>query len=354
LRSWSFMKLSEFDFHLPEELIAQTPSPERGESRLLILDRSTGTIEHISFSSLPRYLQGHPIMVFNDTRVLPAKLEGTVGEQEKHIEALLVKEEKPGTWQVLMKGLKKYKPGQKLAFGKGNLEAEFLERKGDTALIRFTTNLNLANQLEEFGKMPLPHYIRRSSDDDAETERQDRERYQTVFAKHAGAIAAPTAGLHFTGELLDQLKSCAELVYLTLHVGPGTFQPVREEEDIRKHQMKEEYFNIPAETWNVLLKAKNEKRKIMTVGTTSTRVLESVNLDREEKSDVSGWTDRFIYPGQIFKNTDHLLTNFHLPKSTLFMLVCAFADPSLVHKAYKEAIQKKYRFFSYGDAMLIL
>jgi S-adenosylmethionine:tRNA ribosyltransferase-isomerase len=348
------MKLSDFDFHLPDELIAQTPSPQRGESRLLVLDRSTARIEHTSFSSLPRYLESRPVMVFNDTRVLPAKLEGTAGEQEKHIEALLVKEEKPGTWQVLMKGLKKYKPGQKLIFGKGNLEAEFVERRGDIALIRFAMNHGLGSKLEEFGKMPLPHYIRRSSNDDAETEQKDRERYQTVFARHTGAIAAPTAGLHFTGDLLGQLKSCAELVYLTLHVGPGTFLPVREEEDVRKHQMKEEYFNIPVETWNVLLKAKSENRKIITVGTTSTRVLESVELDREEKSDVSGWTDRFIYPGQMFKNTDHLLTNFHLPKSTLYMLVCTFAGPSLTRKAYQEAIQEKYRFFSYGDAMLIL
>ena len=348
------MRLSDFDFHLPDELIAQTPSPQRGESRLLVLDRTTGSVEHASFSSLPRYLEGYPIMVFNDTRVLPAKLEGTVGEQEKHIEALLVKEEKPGTWQVLMKGLKKYKPGQRLVFGKGNLEAEFIERKGDIAIIRFAMSHDLDSKLEEFGKMPLPHYIRRSSHDDAETEQQDRERYQTVFARHTGAIAAPTAGLHFTGELLDQLKSCAELVYLTLHVGPGTFQPVREDEDVRKHQMKEEYFNIPTETWNALLKAKNENRKIMTVGTTSTRVLESVELDREEKSDLSGWTDRFIYPGQTFENTGHLLTNFHLPKSTLYMLVCAFAGPALTRKAYQKAIQEKYRFFSYGDAMLIL
>ena len=231
--------------------------------------------------------------------------------------------------------------------------SEYLERKEDTALIRFAPGHGLDSQLEKFGKMPLPPYIRRSPHDDAKTEQQDRERYQTVFARHTGAIAAPTAGLHFTGELLDQLKGCAELVYLTLHVGPGTFQPVRDE-DIRKHQMKEEYFNIPAETWNAILKAKNENRKIMTVGTTTTRVLESLELNREVKSEVSGWTDRFIYPGQTFKNTNHLLTNFHLPKSTLYMLVCALAGSSLVHKAYQEAVQKKYRFFSYGDAMLIL
>ena len=347
------MKLSDFDFQLPDELIAQTPSPQRGESRLLVLNRSTQTIEHASFSDLPRYLKEHPVMVFNDTRVLPAKLEGTVGEQGKSIEILLVKEEKPGTWQVLMKDLKKYKPGQPLVFGKGNLEAEFVERKNDFGLIRFSSNSDIKDQLEKFGKMPLPHYIHRSSGDDADTEQQDRERYQTVFARNTGAIAAPTAGLHFTGEMLDQLADCAEAVYLTLHVGPGTFQPVRDE-DIRKHQMKEEYYNIPAETWSAILKAKNENRKIMAVGTTSTRVLESVELNREGKSDVSGWTDRFIYPGQTFQNTDHLLTNFHLPKSTLYMLVCTLAGPSLIQKAYQEAIQEKYRFFSYGDAMLIL
>lgn len=347
------MRLSDFDFQLPDELIAQIPSPQRGESRLLVLDRSTQTLEHTSFNALPRYLREYPVMVFNDTRVLPTKLEGTIGEQGKHIEVLLVNEEEPGTWQVLMKGLKKYKPGQKLIFGKGSLQAEFIGRKDDIAIIRFEQNQNIEDQLEKFGKMPLPHYIHRSSDDGADTEQQDRERYQTVFARHAGAIAAPTAGLHFTGEMLDQLANYAEPVYLTLHVGPGTFQPVRNE-DVRKHQMQKEHFKIPAKTWNAILKAKNEYRKIMAVGTTTTRVLESVELNRKEQSDISGWTDRFIYPGQTFKNTDHLLTNFHLPKSTLYMLVCALAGPSLIQKAYREAIRKKYRFFSYGDAMLIL
>jgi len=347
------VKLSDFDFQLPDKLIAQTPSPRRGESRLLVLDRSTKTIEHASFGDLPRYLENHPIMVFNDTRVLPAKLEGTVGEQGKSIEVLLVKEEKPGTWQALMKDLKKFKPGQKLIFGKGHLQAEYIGRKKDTALIRFLPDPDLEERLDKYGKMPLPPYIRRSHHDDAETEQQDRERYQTIFARHTGAIAAPTAGLHFTGELLERLKDYAELVYLTLHVGPGTFQPVREE-DIHKHQMMKEYFNIPAKTWNSIFNAKSENRKILTVGTTSTRVVESVAFDREEKNEVSGWTDRFIYPGQTFNNTDHLLTNFHLPKSTLYMLVCALADPLLTHKAYQEAIREKYRFFSYGDAMLIL
>ncbi len=347
------MKLSDFDFRLPDELIAQTPSPQRGESRLLVLDRSTATLEHASFGALPDYLRDYPLMVFNDTRVLPAKLEGTVDKQGRSIEILLVQEDGPGTWQVLMKDLKKYKPGQRLTFGDGNLHAEFVERKNDLALIRFSSNQDLAGQLEKFGKMPLPHYIHRAPGDDEDIEQLDRERYQTVFARHTGAIAAPTAGLHFTGEMFDQLKDCAEPVYLTLHVGPGTFQPVRVE-DVRKHKMKEEYFNIPAETWNSILRTKNENRKIRAVGTTTTRVLESVELNREEKSDVSGWTDRFIYPGQTFQNTDYLLTNFHLPKSTLYMLVCALAGHSMMQKAYKEAIQEKYRFFSYGDAMLIL
>jgi len=347
------MKLSDFDFQLPDELIAQSPSPQRGESRLLVLDRTTQTIEHTSFSDLPHYLKERPVMVFNDTRVLPAKLEGTTGKLGKNIEVLLVKEEEPGVWQALMKDLKKYKPGQQLLFGDGTLEAEFVARKDDLGLIRFPFNPDVKDQLDKFGKMPLPHYIHRSSDDDADTNQQDRERYQTVFARNTGAIAAPTAGLHFTGNMLDQLTDCAEPVYLTLHVGPGTFQPVRDE-DIRKHQMMKEYFNIPVPTWDVLLKAKTENRKIMAVGTTATRVLESVELNREEKSDVTGWTDRFIYPGQTFKNTDHLLTNFHLPKSTLYMLVSTLAGPSLIQKAYQEAIQKKYRFFSYGDAMLIL
>ena len=347
------MKLSDFDFQLPDELIAQTPSPQRGESRLLVLDRSTQTIEHASFSDLPRYLKERPIMVFNDTRVLPAKLEGTVGDQGRNIEVLLVKEEEPGTWLVLMKHLKKYKPGQPLVFGKGNLTAEFVERKNDLGVIRFPSNPDIKDQLEKFGKMPLPHYIHRSSDDHADTEQQDRERYQTVFARNTGAIAAPTAGLHFTGDMMDQLRDYAEPVYLTLHVGPGTFQPVRVD-DIGNHQMKKEYFNIPAATWNAILSAKSENRKVMAVGTTATRVLESVEFNRKENSDVTGWTDRFIYPGQAFKNTDHLLTNFHLPKSTLYMLVCTLAGSSLIQKAYQEAIQKKYRFFSYGDAMLIL
>ncbi|MDH5763752.1 MAG: tRNA preQ1(34) S-adenosylmethionine ribosyltransferase-isomerase QueA [Nitrospinota bacterium] len=347
------MKLSDFDFHLPKELIAQTPSPNRGESRLLVVDRATASIEHSTFGALPGYLEGHPVIAFNNTRVLPAKLFATLGEQGKSIEVLLVKEIEPGIWKAMMKNLKKLKPGQQLIFGTSGLQAVFVERLENIALIRFNTNEGFEAQLEQIGKMPLPHYIHRSPED-MDTEKLDRERYQTVFARHTGAIAAPTAGLHFTREMLDQLTKFAELLYLTLHVGPGTFQPVREEADVRNHQMMEEYFNIPVETWNGLLKAKRENRKIMAVGTTATRVLESVELKQEKKSDVSGWTDRFIYPGQTFNNTDHLLTNFHLPKSTLYMLVCALAGPMLMQKAYTEAIREKYRFFSYGDAMLIL
>lgn len=347
------MKLSDFDFQLPRELIAQTPSPKRGESRLLVLDRSTQSIEHTSFNALPDYLKENPIMVFNDTRVLPAKLEGTLADQGKPIEVLLIKKETPDTWEVLMKDLKKYKPGQRLVFGNGNLEAEFVERRQESGVIRFSPSPDLEHLLETYGKMPLPHYIHRSPGDGPSTGQLDRERYQTVFARNTGAIAAPTAGLHFTEEMLIRLMDCAEPAYLTLHVGTGTFQPVRVE-DIRQHQMKEEFYHIPRETWNTLQQAKILKRKIMAVGTTATRVLESVEFNREEKSDVSGWTDRFIYPGQTFRNTDHLLTNFHLPKSTLYMLACAFAGTSYIKNAYQEAVQAKYRFFSYGDAMLIL
>lgn len=347
------MKLSDFDFALPKELIAQKPSPKRGESRLLVLDRAAETIEHTSFSALPEFLNDSPVMVFNDTRVLPAKLEGTWTASGKTVEILLVTEETPGTWRVLMKHLKKLNPGQQLTFGDGALEAEYVGRQNDYGVIRFFSTEGLADQLETFGKMPLPHYIYRGPDTAADIDTLDRERYQTVFARQAGAVAAPTAGLHFTPDILNRLAPITEPVYLTLHVGPGTFQPVRVEE-IQDHRMLKEYYNIPVATWNALVKAKKNARKILAVGTTSTRVLESVELSQEEQSNVSGWSDRFIYPGQTFRNTDHLLTNFHLPKSTLYMLACAFAGSSLLRKAYQEAIQARYKFFSYGDAMLIV
>ena len=348
------MKLSDFDFELPKELIAQKPSLRRGESRLMVLDRSREAIEHTTFNTLPEYLKHSPLMVFNNTRVLPAKLEGIWTDNGKPVEILLVREENPGTWLVLMKNLKKFKPGERLCFGGGTLQAEFMGRQEDSGLVRFESPETLTDQLESVGKMPLPHYIDRSPGSaNADTDALDRERYQTVFAQKPGAIAAPTAGLHFTREMLDHLKAITDAVYLTLHVGPGTFQPVRVE-DIREHRMLEENYQIPVDTWNALWQAKKNARKILAVGTTSTRVLESVTLDRMEKKDVSGWSDRFLYPGQTFRNTDHLLTNFHLPKSTLYMLACGFAGSSLLKNAYKEAIQARYRFFSYGDAMLIL
>ncbi len=347
------MKLSDFDFDLPEELIAQKPSPERGESRLLVLDRSRASVEHTTFSRLPDYMSHSPVMVFNDTRVIPAKLPGTMEEDGKSIEILLVKEREPGTWEVLMKGIKKFKPGQRILFGKGELVAEFLQRHEDTALIRFGNTPDLDLRLHCLGKMPLPPYIRRSPRDPEEMDQLDRERYQTVFARQPGAIAAPTAGLHFNGNMMDQISESAEPVFLTLHVGVGTFQPVRSE-FIRDHTMEKEYYHIPGKTWNTIVEGKRNNRKIMAVGTTSTRVLESVVFDHVSEGDISGWTDRFIYPGQTFRNTDHLLTNFHLPKSTLYMLVCAFTGQSVIEHAYGEAIREKYKFFSYGDAMLIL
>jgi len=346
------MNLSDFDFNLPEELIAQTPPAQRGQSRLMIVERETGEIHHKTFSAFPEFLDSDPVVVFNDTRVLPAKLEGYKANQpDRKLEFLLVREVSPDQWHVLVKGLGKLKLGQKFQFGDGSLEGEFLGQDRDMGRVRFLPAGSLSTQLEKLGRMPLPHYIHRSPGDNLES--LDRERYQTVFAKTAGAIAAPTAGLHFNEHIMQKVRQRATTVFLTLHVGPGTFQPVRTE-DLSRHKMKEEYYQVPQETWNTLLKAKLSNRKIMAVGTTSTRVLESLEFTEPTQSAKSGWTDRFIYPGQDIKNTRQLLTNFHLPKSTLFLLVCAFAGTDLMIRAYQEAIQEKYRFFSYGDAMLIL
>lgn len=352
------MDLSDFDFHLPEALIAQKPAERRDHSRLLVVHRGTGALEHRPFTAFPDFLSGHPLVVFNNTRVLPAKLSGRRADSDKPVEFLLVREETPATWLVLTRGLARMKPGQEFTFGK-NLKAVFVGTVEDMARVRFSSAEALEATLQREGKMPLPHYIKRDGTgkpDDPELKKLDeldRERYQTVFAERAGAIAAPTAGLHFTPELLERVRQKAEVVFLTLHVGPGTFQPVRTER-VEEHTMKGEYYCIPADTWNRILQAKKEGRKVLAIGTTTTRVLESVDFNQPAGGDVEGWTDRFLYPGQIFRNVDHLLTNFHLPRSTLFLLVCAFAGKPLMDQAYQTAITEKYRFFSYGDAMLIL
>ncbi|CAI2718216.1 tRNA preQ1(34) S-adenosylmethionine ribosyltransferase-isomerase QueA [Nitrospina watsonii] len=346
------MNISDFDFHLPEALIAQEPAAKRDASRLLVVSRETGALEHKTFPDFPDCLTGDPLLVFNNTRVFPAKLLGRRADNGKPVEWLLVRRDADTTWLVLTRGLARLKPKQEFLFGE-RLTAVFEGVAEDMARVRFSSNEVLQETLERDGRMPLPHYIKRNATDDSTQAERDRERYQTVFAQQEGAIAAPTAGLHFTEKMMDTLQKKAEVAFLTLHVGPGTFQPVRTER-VTEHQMKKEFYRIPVNTWNRIHAAKSQRRPVLAVGTTSTRVLESVQFDSPVTEDVEGWTDRFLYPGQPFRNVDRLLTNFHLPRSTLFLLVCAFAGKERMENAYQEAVAEKYRFFSYGDAMLIV
>lgn len=351
------MLLSDFDFDLPPELIAQVPASKRDESRLLTVDRASGRWVHATFPDIENHLTGRPVVVLNDTQVMPAKLRGRLLTSGKEVDLLLVQELGPGQWKVLVKGLNRFKPGMEVVCGNAEepvLKGVFLERQDGMGVFQMTSAEEGGTKaaMLKLGRPPLPHYIRRDNPDPS-LDKLDRDRYQTVFAAHPGAIAAPTAGLHFTGALLESLKKQAEVVFLTLHVGAGTFQPVRTE-NVAGHVMGKEYYAVPMETWNRIWKAKCEGRKVLAVGTTITRVLESLTFDGPRKSGVTGWTDRFIYPGQSFHVVDQLLTNFHLPRSTLFLLVCAFAGKGLMDQVYADAIRERYRFFSYGDAMLIL
>ncbi len=347
-------KLSDFDFDLPEELIAQKPTKLRDQSRLMILDRKTGTINHAVFSDLPHHLPTPSLLVFNDTKVIPAKLQGHLVRSGRRIEILLLRENDDGHWEALVKGLAKLKEGTEIEFSGEPLKATLTAKQNDRAILKLTCPGDLRLVLNRVATTPLPPYIHRDAAAEENLTELDRKRYQTVFAKHAGAIAAPTAGLHFTPKLLKSLgKEGINCAFLTLHVGIGTFRPIRSE-DIREHNMEAEQFHVPAETLKELVLAKKTKRDIIAVGSTSTRVLESMNLNAVRGGDISGWTDQFIYPGQELNTVDRLLTNFHLPKSTLYLLVCAFAGKDLIEKAYREAVRHNYRFFSYGDAMLIL
>jgi S-adenosylmethionine:tRNA ribosyltransferase-isomerase len=342
--------LSDFDFDLPEELIAQKPLPRRGQSRLLVVNRKKQTIIHDVFSNLGEYLKNHPLMVFNNTQVVPAKIFATI--KEKMVSLILVQQISPGIWEVLMRG--KMKTGAQLTFQNSSLTGTFIKRNAERAVIEFSSQQVLEKYLEEHGRMPLPPYIHRKQEDTLSTLEQDRKRYQTVYASQSGAIAAPTAGLHFTKRQLEKLKcDLYGIAHLTLHVGPGTFKPIRTD-DYSIHEMEAEAFRITPKNWNIILESKNKGRPILAVGTTSTRVLETQEFKKTILKTKSGWTNCFIVPGWNFKNVDHLLTNFHLPKSTLFLLTSAFAGKKLAKKAYKEAIVLKYRFFSYGDAMLLL
>ena len=338
------MKKSDFDFDLPEELIAQTPLERRDSSRLMHLNRVTGEVEHRHFYELPSLLREGDCLVLNDSRVLPARLLGVRGSGGS-VELVLLRDLGEGRWECLSRPGRKTKPGTELSFGNGELTAEVESvTDGGNRIIRFHYEGIFLEVLEKLGRMPLPPYIK--------AELQDPERYQTVYSRETGSAAAPTAGLHFTRELLSEIEARGvKIAYVTLHVGLGTFRPVKEEE-IEDHPMHAEFCVVPEETAELVNETKRRGGRIVAVGTTSCRTLESFNENGLLKP-CSGWTSIFIYPGYRFRCIDALVTNFHLPESTLIMLVSALAGRENVLNAYRIAVEERYRFFSFGDAMLI-
>jgi len=342
------MKLSLFDYDLPEELIAQYPLPNRDESRLMVLDRKTRSITHSQFRFIGEFLSPNDLLVLNDTKVIPARLVGKKRGTGAKIEIFLVAEREWDIWEALIKPGKRVKSGTVVEFGEEILKAQILTKLEDgTYIVRLKYQGRLLEILSHIGQTPLPPYIKR------QPEQLDKIRYQNVYAAQNGAVAAPTAGLHFTQELLDALQQKGiGVAKLTLHVGLGTFQPVKTEE-VEVHKMHAEYFEISPETAERINLCKQKGGRIIAVGTTSVRTLETV-ADNGKIVPKSGFTDLFIYPGYQFKLVDALITNFHLPKSTLLMLVSTFASKEFVLEAYQEAIKQRYRFYSYGDAMLIL
>lgn len=341
------MNVEEFDYDLPESLIAQTPLKDRDQSRLLVLGRNSGNIEHKHFKDVINYLETGDTLVLNDTRVMPARLFGLKEETGAKVEMLMLTRIENNDWEVLLKPAKRIKVGNKLSFGEGKIIAECIEELDQGGrIMRLHYEGILEERLNELGEMPLPPYIKERLD--------DPDRYQTVYAKESGSAAAPTAGLHFTDKLLDEIRAKGiNIAFITLHVGLGTFRPVSVE-DINDHEMHSEYYQMTQETANLLNQTKKEGHRIISVGTTSTRTLETIRRDYNEFVAVSGWTDIFIYPGFTYKAIDGLITNFHLPKSTLVMLVSAFSSRENILNAYKEAVKLEYRFFSFGDAMLII
>ena len=339
------MKKSDFFYELPEELIAQTPLPQRDASRLMLLDKTSGRIEHRRFRDLLDLLIPGDCMVFNDSRVLPARLIGA-RESGGAVEVVLLRDLGAGRWECLTRPGRKTRPGARLRFGDGELTAEVAEvTDGGNRLIDFRYEGIFLEVLDRLGKMPLPPYIKE--------ELQDRERYQTVYSRELGSAAAPTAGLHFTKELLAEIREKGVLTeYVTLHVGLGTFRPVKAE-NIEDHEMHAEFCVIPEETARAVTETKRRGGRVIAVGTTSCRTLESFASEDGSLRAASGWTDIFIYPGYRFKCVDALVTNFHLPESTLIMLVSALAGRENVLRAYREAVDERYRFFSFGDAMFI-
>lgn len=340
------VKTSDFNYDLPQELIAQTPLERRDGSRLMTLNRETGEISHRHFFDLPEFLKPGDTLVLNDSRVLPARLYGKRNPTGGAVELLLLKEGSDGSWECLARPGRKLKPGEEVSFGDGELTATILEDLGEgKKRVQFHFEGIFLEVLERLGKMPLPPYIKE--------ELQNGERYQTVYSKVVGSAAAPTAGLHFTPELLERIKGMGvNIAYVTLHVGLGTFRPVAVE-DVQSHHMHSEFCMISAETAEILNNTKKNGGRIVCVGTTSCRTLESFAHEDGTFQESSGWTEIFIYPGYRFKAMDALVTNFHLPESTLLMLVSAFAGKDHVMAAYEEAVKEKYRFFSFGDAMFI-
>ena len=340
------MKTSDFYYDLPQELIAQTPIEKRDTSRLMTLDRATGEVEHHHFYELPDFLRPGDCLILNNSRVLPARLLGQRLPGGGACEVLLLTDKGDKTWECLVRPGRKMRTGAKLSFGNGELTAEVVgEIEGGNRLVRFDYEGIFLEVLEHLGKMPLPPYIKE--------ELQDKERYQTVYSKVLGSAAAPTAGLHFTPELLEKIAAKGVGVgYVTLHVGLGTFRPVKEEE-ITDHEMHSEFCTVPPETAELINRTKANGGRVICVGTTSCRTLESWAAEDGHMEPKSGWTNIYIYPGYRFKVMDGLVTNFHLPESTLIMLVSAFAGREHVLAAYEQAVKERYRLFSFGDAMFI-
>ncbi len=340
------MKVTDFDYDLPEELIAQDPLEKRSNSRLMVLDKNTGEISHQHFYDIKNYLKAGDCLVINNTRVIPARLYGArVGSGGK-VEILLLKRKSDNVWECLVKPGKKARPGMEISFGDGLLLGKITDIVDEgNRLIEFSYEGIFEEILDKLGEMPLPPYI---------THRlEDRDRYQTVYAKYDGSAAAPTAGLHFTPELLSEIKAMGvKVAEVTLHVGLGTFRPVKEEE-VLDHHMHSEYYEITQEACDIINETKANGGRVISVGTTSTRTLESAAVAGQPLVPKSGWTEIFIYPGYEFKVIDGLITNFHLPQSTLIMLVSALAGREHVLHAYEVAVKERYRFFSFGDAMLI-
>ncbi|WP_156291179.1 tRNA preQ1(34) S-adenosylmethionine ribosyltransferase-isomerase QueA [Oceanobacillus salinisoli] len=341
------MNIEDFDFNLPEELIAQTPLKDRTSSRLLVLNKETKEIKHQQFTDVKKFLRAGDCLVLNNTKVLPARLYGVKEDTGAKIEVLLLHQQEKDIWEVLTKPAKKVKEGTVLIFGNGLLRATCIGYKDHGGrILEFSYDGIFYEVLDQLGEMPLPPYIKEQL--------PEKDRYQTVYAKEEGSAAAPTAGLHFTTALLEEIKEIGvTIAFITLHVGLGTFRPVSVDK-IEEHEMHAEFFQMTKETAETLNRVKENGGRIISVGTTSTRTLETIARDHGEFVESSGWTDIFIYPPYEFKAIDGLITNFHLPKSTLIMLVSALADRETILKAYNEAVKERYRFFSFGDAMLII